>query len=42
MALAKPTGKGVTQDISLDAAAGLLLEECRMVLPASRRSSASS
>ena len=33
MALAKPAGTGTKQDISLDAAAGHLLEECRMVLP---------
>src|SRR5262249_10875554 len=33
MAFARPTGKGVTENISLDASAGHLLEECRMVLP---------
>lgn len=33
MALEKPVGKGKKEDISLDAAAGHLLEECRMVLP---------
>jgi len=33
MAVAKPAGKGATEDISLDAAASHLLEECRMVLP---------
>ena len=33
MALAKPAGKGAREDISLDTAAGHLLEECRMVLP---------
>ena len=33
MALEKPVGKGRKEDISLDAAAGHLLEECRMVLP---------
>src|SRR5438445_33623 len=33
MAVAKPAGKGATEDLSLDAAASHLLEECRMVLP---------
>jgi Family of unknown function (DUF6328) len=33
MALAKATGSGAKEEISLDAAAGHLLEECRMVLP---------
>ena len=33
MAVAKPAGRGATEDISLDAAASHLLEECRMVLP---------
>ena len=33
MAVPKPTGTGKKEDISLDAAAGHLLEECRMVLP---------
>ena len=33
MALAKPVGTGKKEEISLDAAAGHVLEECRMVLP---------
>jgi hypothetical protein len=33
MALVKPRGTGAKEEISLDAAAGHLLEECRMVLP---------
>ena len=33
MAFSKPVGKGKQEDISLDAAAAHLLEECRMVLP---------
>jgi hypothetical protein len=33
MALAKPLGKGKTEQINLDSAAGHILEECRMVLP---------
>jgi len=33
MALPKPRGKGKKEEISLDAAAAHLLEECRMVLP---------
>ena len=33
MALTKPSGTGKKEEISLDAAAGHLLEECRMVLP---------
>jgi hypothetical protein len=33
MGLPKPAGSGKREKISLDAAAGHLLEECRMVLP---------
>ena len=33
MALPKPSGSGKKEEISLDAAAAHLLEECRMVLP---------
>jgi len=33
MALAKPVGTGRKEEISLDSAAGHVLEECRMVLP---------
>ncbi|HEY5896626.1 MAG TPA: DUF6328 family protein [Burkholderiales bacterium] len=33
MALRKPIGSGEKEELSLDAAAGHLLEECRMVLP---------
>ena len=33
MSLPKPVGKGKVEDIKLDAAAGHILEECRMVLP---------
>ena len=33
MALSKPRGTGKKEEISLDAAAAHLLEECRMVLP---------
>ena len=33
MALAKPVGTGKREEISLDAAAGHVLEQCRMVLP---------
>src|SRR5215216_2306043 len=33
MRIPKPSGSGKVEDISLEAAAGHLLEECRMVLP---------